>query len=436
MDLSHIRYIIQEEIFTDTKNPLSEGEGAEASQSKTLKEENNKIETTPIIKHEYKDIRTEIIDIAQDVKAFLGTMNEQTVKRLQNHIHLTMKNDIFIPVASIVFDIVAADKDPELTESAVRLLGNLIQVCITKRHLQNALDILVMLVNLGNSDLALTEKESQRAKEELNILNNSNILQELIDIGNKDIPEYDQWLREFLVTWGESAIGAAITLAGQVFHNGTILEALLDLGRKYPDLYAQRLNDNDPKTVLLMLKILGQVGNAGIVSYLKECIRHPKTEIKIETIRTVMKLGGENAFDILKIIFDDEDPWIRCEVVQTMGNLGHPKTFNFLKEKILDKTFINNSMEEKRALLKALVKVGGEETISILENMIRNKKWFCSEKHDEIRACSAYALGLTKHMDAHKILEDFMSDRSQKVQAACRAALSRLNISDKEKVGS
>ena len=422
-DFSHIKYTIIEETFADQEK-VSDGEGDGSSEA--INKNEDEVETSPIIKQEYKSISAELHDISYEIKKFIITLENQALKELQKKMQYLAQNNDFLHVALVLFDIITTEMDPELTQIGVGLLGNLLRASLIKGHLMSAMKILIRITSLRVPNLGLTDQERERINQELSNLSDSVVLQQLTFIINKNKPEYDKWLHNFLLIWGKEAIDSAIFLASQTCHNKTIVELLYKMGCKHLDIFVHKLKDQDPKSVVLILKIISEIGDSSIENSLKDCIQNPHLEVKIEAIRTLKKLRGENAFNLLKSAVNDENLQVRCETVLAMASIGGANVVEFLKSSIFDKTFIDKSIEEKRAILFALAQSSGKDGELILHDILNSKRWFRSKRHNETRSCSAYALGMIGSSNACKILEEFIDDDSQRVKAACQTALARL----------
>ncbi len=433
-DFSHIKYAVLEEIPAGKEEPGSETR-EKAPPGEIAEPQEEEAEAGPAVKPEYKDISTEVQEITEEVKNAVATLDEEALEDLQKGVQAEMESDIVPHVSLVLCDTVIMEKDPEFTASTVGLLGQLVRASIANGRLEEATQVLVRLKELESPSVGLSAPETDRARRELTDLGELGVLQQLAAIANENAPQLNQQLREFLLSWGEDAIGPATSLAGLVMHDTTIIEVLVELGREHADLCVETLRDPNPASVLVALKVLGEIGDASIVGHLRECLENPSPQIKMEAIRTLGKLGGEQALQLLELVLNDEDSGVRREAVHALGNLGDSRAVDLLESQISEKTFINKPMEEKRAALGALAQAGGQDVIPILEGILKSKRWFRAEKQNESRACAAYALGLLGNPEARQVLEDFEEDRSPTVQAACRAALSRITGAEKEKAG-
>jgi len=431
-DLLHVKYAVLDEIPAGEKGAgeggeegAPSGEGGVAGRQKTW--------STAHIKMEYKEVRSQLRELAEEIKNAVSSVNGASLQRLQKQAGEVMKKDIASHIGLVLFNAVATEKDPELSTNAVDVLGHLLRASIAKGDLKGAANLLARLKDLCDPELGLSPLEVEKARGKLRALGKEDVLLQLAAVADENIPERDQQLREFLMAWAEHGIGAVISLAGLAKRNQTIVEVLFELARQHPERCVEGLQNPNPLSVAAALRALASTGDARFAGHLRVCLKNPSPQVKIEAVRTLEKLKGAQALELLGTLLDDEDLSVRRAAAAAIGGLGGSRAIEILQGRVLQKTFINNEMEEKRVLLGALAEAGGPDSVPILASILKRKRFFRAERQNESRACAAQALSVTGNSEAVSILEKFRNDRSVTVRAACRAALSRIGAQKKEK---
>ena len=430
-DFPHVKYAVLDVI------PDEKAEAGAAGQEKGLSgetvEEEEEAPTGRVVEAQYKDIRSEVQQITEEMKNTVAALDEAALKRGQDQIRQAMESDITSRVSLVLYDAVGLEKDPELAAGAVDLLGQLVRSSLERGNIKDARSVLIRLKDMSQPDSGLGRHELELAKRSLSDLADEQVMQNLASIADEDVPKRSEALRRFLLAWGEDAVAPAIRLAGMVKYNEAIIDALFELGRNRVDLCVQGLSRQNAASVLAVLKVLGEVADASIAGHLKGCVESPDVRIKVAAIRTLAKLGADTALELLEAVLDDEDPGVRREAIQAVGKLKASGVFKLLEGRVSEETFINRTMEEKRLILSTMAETGGKDAISALERILKRKRLLRSREQNESRASAAYALGHIDSSEARSLLESYQDDRSREVRAACRAALSRIAEADKGK---
>jgi HEAT repeat protein len=144
-------------------------------------------------------------------------------------------------------------------------------------------------------------------------------------------------------------------------------------------------------------------------------------------IRALGELGGGGVFQSLRECLEDQETQIRSAALRALGTVASEAAKRIILDKIADKTFKDIDFEEKKEYFEVLSKWKDREVFAFLVDMLKKKPFlFGSSKMDEIRACSAYSLGLLGNKEAILILTKCKGDSSKLVREFSFTAIKRL----------
>lgn len=447
-DFSHVKYAVLEEVGAAPAQPGAEEEAqeegapapaaVERTAAPSIGKQAAEQPTTeaPSFKGEYKDVSSEIQEITEQVRASVASLTEDTLQELQERIEQEAAGDVAGRAALVLCDTAIMEKDAEVTARAVALLGQIMRAHIAEVRIASASEILARLKKMLSPEAELSTQETEIVKNEIDKLAELEVLHQLAAVANENVASRNQELRQFLLAWGKEGIVPVTSLAGMVMDDRVVVGALLEMGKDHAESFVQSLRDPNPAAVSVALRMLGEVGDASITPQLRSPLQQSNVEIKLEAIRTLQKLRGQGALELLELVLSDEDPRVRRAAAQAVGCFPGTGAVDLLQQITSEKTFINKALEEKRVVFAALASAGGEGILPILASIVKKKYWFHAHQHNETRACAAYALGLIGTPGAAEVLEPFQDAGPAILRSACRTALSRIASGSKEKANS
>jgi len=453
-DFSHIKYAVLEEIGGGAGPPGAEkeaGEGTTGARVPTGEAAAAGAERAPAarvamppqggapempgFKGEYKNVRPELQKITDQIKENVASLTEDKLQQLQQHIEQEAGADVAARAAVILCDTAIMEKDPEVTATTVMLMGQIMRAHIGEGRLASATEIVARLKKIAAPEVELSAAEKNLVQQEIEKLAELEVLHQLAAVANENLPERHQQLQRFLVAWGEEGIVPVVALAGMVMDDRTVVEALREMGKGHAHSFLRGLRDPNPAAVSVALRMLADVGDASITSQLRRPLLQSNADIRLEAIRTLEKLGGEGVLELLALVLNDQDPRVRRAAAQALGSFPGTRAVGLLEQITSEKSFINKPLDEKRVLFAALASAGGAGVVPMLAVVLKKGRWFRAAKHNETRACAAYALGLIGTPEATAALERFRDSGPAIVRSACRTALSRIVSSTKEEAG-
>lgn len=233
------------------------------------------------------------------------------------------------------------------------LLENLMAKTFKKtgeEHLSSQKEDIETLVNLGAKNL---ERLFERLRDSSDMTERNRIIQTITQIGTPALPEIVQQLK----------------------HDG-------------PWYYIRNL-------VLL----LGRLGNETHVPALERFLVFQDYRVQREAIKSVQTLGGKNAGRILCDNFEYVDPQLQAYVISVIGALHYEPAVPWLIELLssdipMQKKANRDEIREKACEAIGRMKAG--QAISVLDSIIRKKKFFGKKEPESVRSAAARALAEIK----------------------------------------
>jgi len=253
------------------------------------------------------------------------------------------------------------------------------------------------------------------------------LLGEILDRGQE---VEDKIVDEYVKYLDKSAIPPLMNILGElenIHSRKIVIDALIFLGPKDITSLAKGLNDSRWFVVRNIIYIFRKIADKRAVEFLLKTVRHTDIRVRKEVIRALGELGGGGVFQSLRECLEDQEPQIRSAALRALGSVASEAAKRIILDKIADKAFKDIDFEEKKEYFEVLSKWKDREVFAFLVDMLKKKPFlFGSSKMDEIRACSAYSLGLLGNKEAIQILTKCKGDSSKLVREFSFTAIKRL----------
>lgn len=240
----------------------------------------------------------------------------------------------------------------------------------------------------------------------------------------------DKIVEEYVKYLDKSAIPPLMNVLGElesIHARKVVIDALIFLGPKDITSLAKGLNDSRWFVVRNIIYIFRKIADKRAVEFLLKTVRHTDIRVRKEVIRALGELGGGGVFQTLRDCLEDQEPQIRSAALRALGTVASEAAKRIILDKINDKAFKDVEFDEKKEYFEVLSKWKDKEVFAFLVELLKKKPFlFGSAKMEEIRACSAYSLGLLGNKDALPILTKFKGDASKLVREFSYTAIKRL----------
>jgi hypothetical protein len=201
-----------------------------------------------------------------------------------------------------------------------------------------------------------------------------------------------------------------------------IAEGIADRCRQNPERLAPYLADRRWYVVRNVVHILGWIGGDAIVPLLQQAMRHPESRVRQEVVATLGQVEPRLARPLLFRLIENADTRMFCAVLHQLSAERHAATARMLMGHMLDPSFEQRPVEEKRAIYGALAATAGDESLPELEAELLKGNWF-SRTQENHRQSVARVIARIGTPGARTLLERGLMSRRGPVRTACEQAL-------------
>ncbi|MEJ2684710.1 MAG: HEAT repeat domain-containing protein [Candidatus Sulfobium sp.] len=331
-------------------------------------------------------------------------------------------------LTDILFEMVYLCETREDLEDLVGFFGESLAFAIGRGDISDASALLLRVTEMLQ-DRKLTDEAKKYLQKVVTHAGSEavvTLLGEVLDSG----PEIEEKvIEEFVGLLDKNAIVPFMKVLGELKSMNarkTVIEALIHLGSRDIVTLAKGLNDSRWYVVRNIIYILRKIGDKRAVDYLLRTVRHGDIRVKKEVIRALGELGGAGVLQTLRECLDDPDGPVRSVALRALGNVRSEAAKRILLNKILDKNFNDRDFDEKKEYFEVLSRWKDDEIYGFLTGALKKKTFFRRAKNYENRACAAYCLGLMGNSDALPLLQKFRNDGNKMLKEFVYTAIKRI----------
>lgn len=412
-DFQNIKYVVDEAVLTEEEEQYEEDA---VKQAKGAQPEENDLQKA------YHDAFTveEVAEVAvvlitdKDLKALVKEFEMDTFDKKEKLI-------------DILFDMLFHAEGAAEFKDIVGILSDAIEFSIKHGDLGSVVGILRKAREMYNSSIS---DDMRRHLAFIFLFSGSmeivKIIGELLDNGTLTD---ESVFNEYIGFLTRSAIPPFMTVLGElktINARRTLIDALTFLGSKDITTLAKGLKDDRWYVVRNIIYILRRIGDKKAVEYLTKAVKHNDIRVRKEVLKSLGDLGGPAVVPTIRDCLNDPDTSVSIFAVRALGTVGSDVAKRVLMEKILDKKFIDKDFSEKKEYFESLSRWKDNDTFEFLLRIARKKTLFKRAKNDEIRACSAHALGMMDNKDALSVLYKLRDSKNKFLSEYAYAAVKRI----------
>jgi len=141
------------------------------------------------------------------------------------------------------------------------------------------------------------------------------------------------------------------------------------------------LDDSRWHVVKNLTAILGIIGSREAVPELERCLRHSDSRVAKEAIRSLAKIGGQQAEEAVTAVLLDPDPALWPQAIASLGGMKSDKGLDVLLQIVCDDDRFLQNLALKCDALSAIAMIGDHRAtpslIRLLESrhLISHKRW-------------------------------------------------------------
>jgi HEAT repeat protein len=241
---------------------------------------------------------------------------------------------------------------------------------------------------------------------------------------SRELPDKEGIHRVLAVMGGKGAywIIQRICLAEGLFEKKSLATALVRLGPVAAPPLIPLLKDQRWFVVRNVVAILGELRLPDTVISLQKPLYHDDQQVRKETVRALMKIGGEPAENLLIALLDDPDEGIVRHAILSLGLMHSRQAVPFLLKLLEKRDLLLKTLQVKKELLVALGRIGDRRGTPLLLKMLGGRRWPLFGKRLELKVEVASALGSLGDEAALAALSVFCKGTGPLAEA-CREAV-------------
>ncbi len=269
-----------------------------------------------------------------------------------------------------------------------------------------------------------TKKVIDQAGDEEKIKKISQILNEKENVDLVPVKEYLSVLNSNSV----SSILHMLRELREFLARKMVCDLLVEKGKDKLGIIKEGLTDVRWYVLRNVIWVMGGIGSAEGVKFLKPFVHHPDLRIRKEVITSLIKIPGSEAGALLVLLLEDEDKRIRSLASLGLTKRKEKGALPALMSILKDDQFRDKSPDEKKYMIESYASIGENEAIPLLTKTINKRSWLKRDKHNETRIFAIGALGLIDTVEAKEALLALSKKRNKVLKKTCEDALRRMEL--------
>lgn len=429
-DFNHVKYLVVDDLL-DVQIPsageipdswnfhrLFSSEIAEAGQKATADSDSTvqyRQEQTKELLKKLKEFSPEEIDNIQEL-----------LELEEGHQSLDEFFDILTEILMVEPDI---SEFSSMMEAVEKITGALVTIAdfFTAANIMTRLRRFEeMIIRISPDPSTLQTRKAERTRQVIDQAGEEEKIKKVTQILNEKEGTDLATVKEYLFSLNLNSISSILHMLRELKEfqaRRMVCELLVAKGKNKLEIIREGLSDRNWYVIRNVIWVIGGIGSAEGVKYLKPLAYHLDFRIRREIITSLIKIPGPEAGALLVLLLNDEDKRIRSLACMGLSKRKESGALPKLNEILKDELFRDKSPDEKKHLLETCVTIGRNEAIPLLFRMIEKRSWLKRDKHNESRIFAVGALGLIDTDEAKEALLALSKKRNKVLRKACEDAL-------------
>jgi HEAT repeat protein len=191
-----------------------------------------------------------------------------------------------------------------------------------------------------------------------------------------------------------------------------------------PGVLSQRAYGEPWYVARNMVWVMGRIGTAAVLPYLKRWSGHEDVRVRVEVARSAGKVRCSAAPTLLCDMLNDAEARVRQTAVWSLARLGDPRALPRLRHLLFEeRAFRSRRVEERDDFFRTYGRLADENAFQELRRLVEQRQLVGVGWHAELRRGAALALGEIDRPEALEILKQQAASRAARLREACQAAL-------------
>ncbi len=434
-DFNHIKYLVVDDLL-DVQVPTAEEIPDSWDFHRLFSSE-----IAPVKQEIAVDLDPTALTQQEQTKELLKKLKEYSPEEIENIQKLLELDegyqylDEFFDILTEIWMVEPDFSEFDLTMEAVE---KIIDVIITIADFSSASKIMGRLRKLeemmrksSSPSDSLQAKKAERTRQVIDRAGDEERIKKISQILNEKENIDLLSVKEYLFTLNWNSIPFILHMLRELkefLARKMVCDILVAKGKDKLEIVKDGLSDGRWYVTRNVIWIIGGIGAAEGVKFLKPLVRHPDLRIRKEIITSLIKIPGPEAGALLVLLLEDEDKRIRSLACLGLTKRKERGALPALMAILKDEEFRDKSPDEKKYMIESYASIGRDEAIPLLVNMINRRSWLKRDKHNETRIFAIGALGLIDSIKAKEALLLLHKKRNKVLRNACEENLRRLEL--------
>ncbi|MBI5043688.1 MAG: HEAT repeat domain-containing protein, partial [Nitrospirae bacterium] len=347
------------------------------------------------------------------------TLTEEEIELLKKEKEAEENPSFTFKIIDILNEILYLERDIKAFSDIVDTLEKALDLLISKADLVRASRLLKNLREIAEAKGKFSDEEVKRINRAIERAGDEIRIKEFGAMLGKNQTIDLNALSSYLSLLHKNSIAYLLELleVNNLNIRKHICDVMVEVVKDDVDIIGRRVNDKRWYIVRNIAYILGRLGKAKGIEYLKRALKHDEPRVRLESIKSLMQISGDQAKDMLLTVIADANSQVRIQAIRGLLALNHKKAVQPLMEFISHEEFKKIEFAEKREFFEALGKLGANEVVPFLKNIYTKKPWFGRSSYDELRTCAVYGLSKTGTNDALSVLQSLKEKPGSKIES-------------------
>jgi hypothetical protein len=331
-------------------------------------------------------------------------------------------------VISILFESLTHSDNPEDIKRISGFIKDTLYFCIEHGDFYNASHTLALLRDFkcGPAKDRIAPDTFREVEEAINGEEFANIILKVLEsdkaVDSRHFSSYTDHLNQ-------SGIPSFMYILGElqkIKNRRLLIDALSKIGRNNIHSLAKGLNDTKWYVARNTALILGNIATSDTIPYLAESLSHKDERVRKAAVNALSNTGSPDVIEHIRHCFQDPNVHVRNAAAKAMGFLHTEDSKQILLKEIMSRNFCLKELNEKKEFFTAIANWHDQDVKDFMIKTLNTKKLLKKTKHDESRACAAYALGLIRDKNAIPALEKVCTSANLHLRRFASDALRKL----------
>lgn len=374
--------------------------------------------------HEIRKLRADIAGVSDSEMIF------ELVEIVLNILAKETDHDSFMTIGDVLIQIIDTMLLRSDFANATRIIKRLREIVIRGGGSKTAddRDGVELQGNLVDPQMNADVRLGRWIEEIIEKIGQEQRLEQLVAALNQGFKGKPATIFDYIVSLNSSAVNPLINLLGEVSnltHRRLICDAILIIHDGDISSFSRKLYDERWFVVSDMLYLLGKVGNADALMYMKKAYEHENPKVRVEAIGSLKRFPIDRVRDVFISALQDANLQVQMEALRTLAHHKDHGAVEQILTTIESQEFNDFPLSVKKRFFMTLAMIEKQRFLPYFQKALTKNRFWLGAINTDFRVCAAMALGMLATPESTKLLEKYKNAWNRPLRDACREALGR-----------